>query len=567
MTRKPSFSTVIALTSTYLLIGFLWIKFSDIVLFRFIQDPAYLTTLETYKGWFFIIMSGLLFYGALTALYNQLAWVNKEYEELFSINRDGLMVMDYKFKIHDANDSFLAQVGVSKNKIIGRHYSEVVLIDWNEGEQAKLMEQVAKRGYTDVYVKKVKLLNGDWRPFEILSYSISHKNTPLICTVVRDITVAQQIHDELVQAKNKAEESDRLKTSFLQNMSHEIRTPLNGIIGFSELLRSVKLSEEKHNYYIDTIVRSGAQLLTIVNDILEISKIETGQQFIAESEFDVNDLIDEIYDEYKPQVLAKGLGFVASKPFADTNSIILADRSKLYQVFSHLLNNALKFTSEGSIKFGYRTDESEIVFFVADTGTGIPRELHSVIFDRFRKSENYLRKDYGGTGLGLAICKGIAELMKGRIWVESANRGAQFYFAIEQKSIVIEPKQNTCYNGVKVLVAEDEDINFSYIQEVLRSRKIAVDRAMNGIQAVEMMSQDAKYDIVFMDVRMPKMDGLQATRKIREFDSRTPIVAQTAFVMNDSKLNAIESGCNDYVSKPIKQSELLAMIDKYVRRS
>lgn len=567
MKHKPLYSTVIALSSIYFILGFLWIKFSDVLLFRLISDPIYLTTLQTYKGWFFILCSGLFFYLALTALYNQFYTSNLVYEELFSINRDGLVVMDLNYIVQDANDSFVAQIGGIKHHVIGKKVTDILMFDWDEAERARLVEQIKQRGYTDIYVKNVRLLNGESRPFEIFSYRIRNKKTTLVCSVIRDVAASQQIHDELVLAKNKAEESDQLKTAFLQNMSHEIRTPLNGIVGFSELLRSTGLPTDKRNDYIDTITRSSAQLLSIVNDVLDISKIETGQQVVCETEFNVNHLIDEIYDEFSQHTTPLGLTLSITKPLADGSASILADRSKIYQIFSHLINNAIKFTAEGSIKIGYRLDKAEIIFFVIDTGLGIPRELHNVIFERFRKSENYLRKDYGGTGLGLAICKGYTELMKGRIWVESASKGSQFYFAIENKRVIVqEAVKRPHYDGVKVLVAEDEDINFRYINEVFRSHNITVERAMNGVEAVEMMRANGAYDIVFMDVRMPRMDGLQATRKIREFDQKTPIIAQTAFVMSDSKLNAFESGCNDYVSKPIKQSELFGMIDKYVNR-
>ncbi len=537
------------------------------MLFRLVQDPVYMTAMQTYKGWVFILMSSLFFYIFMSGLYRQIIGSSKEYEDLFTNNRDGLLIMDYNGIVVDANESFVAQIGTDLKKIVCQKFDTISIIEWEDGELKKLHEQISNRGYTDLYSKNIKILNGEQRPFEIQSYGIHRNNVPLICSFVRDVTSSQLIYNELIHAKNKAEENDNLKTAFLQNMSHEIRTPLNGILGFSELLKMQNLNPEKRAEYIETIIKSGNQLLTIVNDILDISKIETGQQVISESEFNINHLIDELKEEFEMKARIKGLALLAIKPLADKDASILADRSKIHQIFSHLINNAIKFTAEGSVKLGYRYDLDQITFFVLDTGMGIPRELHNIIFERFRKSEINLRKDFGGTGLGLAICKGNVELLKGQIWVESAGKGAQFYFSIAYKSVnVTEVKNIGSYSGLKVLVAEDEDINFNYIREVLFSRQITVERALHGVQAIEMMNKDHGYDIVFMDIRMPKMDGLQATRKIREFDKKTPIIAQTAYVMNDSKLSAYESGCNDYVSKPIKKAELLGMIDKYVRR-
>jgi|GEM_PF-2783870 len=565
MKKKVNASIVLKLTGLYCLVGFLWIRFSDMALLSLSSNRDIITQLQTYKGCFFIAISGIAFYILLKKLYSDLSAVRYEYEDLFSTIRDGVVFVRYDGNIINANKAFTQTFSPAEPNIIGTDYRSLMKVTWETGEEEALMKQLVSRGFTDVYTKIATLKDGKKIPFEVQSYRVMHNKEEILCSVIRDISHSQSMMNELIKTKNKAIESDRLKTAFLQNMSHEIRTPMNGIVGFSEMLKNADLSEQKRDTYIDTILKSCNQLLTIVNDILDISKIETGQTVISESKCNINQLIDSLHKEYSYEAKERNIDLIAVKMKQNEETTILADENKLRQIFKNILSNAFKFVPNGIVRFGYRITNSDVLFFVIDNGPGIPAVAQNKIFDRFQKGEVNFLKDYGGTGLGLAICKGNIELMKGDIWVESVEgKGAQFYFSIPYKEPLPKPDKILDIQSANILVVEDEEINFRYIQEVFKNQNISVERATNGFEAVEKVLNGAKYSMIFMDIRMPQMNGYQATKRIREVDADVPIIAQTAFVMNENKYEALKAGCNDYIGKPIKQAELLQMVEKYV---
>lgn len=568
MSKKVGYSIIIKMTILYLILGLLWIRFSDTIVYKLFADPYWVTQIQTYKGWLFIIVTSGALYIILKKVYIELSESREEYESLFSTIRDGLVFVSFDGTINHANDSFLKMFKVSHDDVLKLNYKDIMSVQWDEGEEDMLIEQILTRGYTDVYCKDAQLQDGTIVPFEVQSYKVHHDKEMMLCSVVRDISSTRKMMNELRLAKTSAEESDRLKTAFLQNMSHEIRTPMNGIVGFSEMLRNPRLDYQKRLSYIDTIVRSSNQLLNIVTDVLDISKIETGQIAVRESEFNINELIYSLHEEYQSITKEKAINLSISKSLMDNEAMIIADKLKVKQVFKNLLNNAIKFTEKGTIRFGYKIANNDILFFVTDTGCGIPPEVQKSIFERFRKGEVNLLKDFGGTGLGLAICKGNVDLLRGEIWVESeVGVGSQFYFSIPNKKLRPVSAIERDFTGMSVLVAEDEEVNFKYIREVFKNQKITVERALNGKEALEKVKEGKSYDIIFMDIRMPVMDGYNATREIRKVNQSVPIIAQTAFVMNENRFDAIQAGCNDYVGKPVRQSELLGMLSKYVPKS
>lgn len=378
----------------------------------------------------------------------------------------------------------------------------------------------------------------------------------------------QDINSELQKAKEKAEESDKLKSAFLANMSHEIRTPMNGIIGFSNMLIDDGLSEEKRSAYANIIIESSQQLLTIVNDILDISKIETGQVKINIEDFNVNDTIIEMFSFYKPKATEKGILLLPEKGLNDNHSIVSTDKAKLNQVLNNLLSNALKFTHQGHIKFGYIVINNTLEFYVKDTGIGIPKEFHDKIFERFRQAESNLTRQYGGTGLGLSISKNLVELLDGQIWFESTEgKGSTFYFSIPFKpaqSAYESSKQDNEQDEGKgkstILIAEDEEINYLFLEEILSELELKIIHAKNGLEAVDLCKTNPDIELVLMDIKMPEMNGLEATRLIKEMNQDLPIIAQTAYAMETDKEKAFEIGCNGYLSKPINKNELLKLI-------
>lgn len=370
-------------------------------------------------------------------------------------------------------------------------------------------------------------------------------------------------------AEQKAINSDRLKTAFLQNISHEIRTPMNSIVGFSQLLKERGITETEKNEYLEMITRSSDQLLNIVNEVLDISLIETGNISVNKNTVCLNNLLDEIYLSNKPLV-NKNIDFSLIKGLSDPLSTIFTDDIKVSQILNNLISNAIKFTDIGHIRLGYSLVNKEIEFFIEDTGKGIGKKYHDKIFERFRKVDEEGTRLYDGVGLGLAICKGNVDLLKGKIWLESeTGEGARFFFTIPYEQFAEEEtiKKNITYsenylNGLTILVAEDDEINYLYIKEIFRGSGADVLHAVNGREAVDICRANDKIGIVLIDIKMPVMNGYEAIKQIRELRPSLPIIAQTAFALSNEMLKAFNAGSNDYISKPFKKDQLLALVTK-----
>ena len=380
--------------------------------------------------------------------------------------------------------------------------------------------------------------------------------------------------DELRHSKEKAEESDRLKTAFLANMSHEIRTPMNGILGFTELLKRPNLSGNEQQEYIRIIKLSGDRMLHIINDIICISRIEAGQMGVVISETNVNDQIEEIYAFFKPEAEQKGVQIFFKNALSGTNAIIESDSEKIYAILTNLVKNAIKFTNAGSIEFGYEKKGKYLEFFIKDTGVGIPDEKKEIVFERFRQGSESDSRNYQGAGLGLSISKAYVEILGGKIWIESVNeKGSEFYFTIpyngvREENVVV--KEVFSDDGVKdharnlkILIAEDDETSQVLITLAVAKYGKEILTARTGVEAVEACRNNPDIDLVLMDILMPEMDGYEATRKIRQFNKEVVIVAQTAFALAEDRERALLSGCTDYLSKPIADDDLKAILQKH----
>jgi PAS domain S-box-containing protein len=383
----------------------------------------------------------------------------------------------------------------------------------------------------------------------------------------------QKMNTALETAKKKAEESERLKSAFLANMSHEIRTPMNGIIGFSEMYLKSGLSDKKRNFIAKIVIDSGKQLLNLINDILDISKIETGDITITTEEMNLNDLIMELYAFFKPQSANKSLKLIPYKNLPDDESEIWADTFRLKQVLVNLLNNAFKFTHEGYIKFGYEYNENTLKFFVEDTGIGIADDRLESIFERFRQAETTTSRMYGGTGLGLSISQKLVELMGGKINVESEkNKGSVFRFTIAYQPVHEKEKSTSnekiirTENIFTILVVEDEEVNYLYIEEILPEKDVSLILSRDGKEAVEICKNNPAIDLVLMDIKLPVMNGYDATRAIKKIRPTLPVIAQTAYVLPGDKEKALDAGCDGYLPKPLDADELYTIVDKYKNR-
>jgi len=382
---------------------------------------------------------------------------------------------------------------------------------------------------------------------------------------------------ELIIAKEKAEESDRLKSAFLTNMSHEIRTPMNGILVFAELLKEPNLSSDDQQDFIQTIQISGERMLNTINSIVDISKIESGLMKVDIKETNINEKIEFAYKFFKPEVEIKGLQFLFKNGLPTKEAIIKTDDEKVYGMLINLIKNAIKFTNVGSIEFGYEKKGEYLEFFVKDSGIGIPENQKEMIFERFRQGSESYNRGYEGSGLGLSIAKYYVEMLGGKIWVESEEGlGSIFYFTIPYnavseektaiKNVTIEKDKEVQLKNLKILIVEDDEVSYSGLTRTLQKISKEVLHAITGVQAVEACRNNPDLDLVLMDIRMPNMDGNEATRQIRQFNKDVIIIAQTAFAFAGDREKAIKAGCNDYISKPIKSTLLYELIKKHCNK-
>jgi len=388
-----------------------------------------------------------------------------------------------------------------------------------------------------------------------------------------EIASHKETEKELIQAKEKAEGSDKLKTAFLENISHEIRTPLNGIIGFSDLITDSDLSAEKRKQYSQIIRDSGDQLLSIVNDIISIATIEAGQEKPQEKRCDINKLLELIKKQNSYKAETKNLSFVVSSALTDDEAIVLIDETKLLRILINLVNNAIKFTDEGYINVTCRLNGNFIKFTVEDTGIGIPPEMHEKIFDRFFQIDYSETRLYSGNGLGLSIVKSYVHFLNGEIHVDSnPGQGSKFYFTLPYTPVTkeIQPaevslkQKNKNLSGKVILIAEDDNNNYAYLEEILLDKKVKTIRANNGKEAVDLCKKNPEIEMVFMDIRMPELNGFEATKQILKFRKDLPIVAQTAYTYFNDIQKALEAGCTAYIEKPISPETIMDSIRKYL---
>jgi hypothetical protein len=409
------------------------------------------------------------------------------------------------------------------------------------------------------------------------AYTIS--DLTLLEMIAHEISVfteKKQMVEELVKAKEKAEESDRLKSAFLANMSHEIRTPMNGILGFSALLKEPDLSGELQQEYIGIIEKSGVRMLNIINDIVDISKIEAGLMKVNMTNSNANEHLDYIYNFFKPEVEAKGMQLLMKKSLPDQLAQIFTDKEKLFAILTNLVKNAVKYTFKGEIEFGYYRRQTELEFYVKDSGIGIPEDRLQAIFERFIQADVTDVMARQGAGLGLAITKAYIEMLGGKIWVESKEGiGSTFYFTLpynfisendlsknNEKNDPLKRKDNEPIK-LNILIVEDDELSILVLVKALKDYTNSYIQVSSGIKALEILKEHPEIDLILMDIRIQDMDGYETTKQIRLLNKEIVIIAQTAFGLMGDKEKALASGCNDYIAKPTKKSELIAIIQKY----
>ncbi|NHB68829.1 PAS domain S-box protein [Perlabentimonas gracilis] len=467
--------------------------------------------------------------------------------------------------------------GWSATEAIGENIINLTPALQSNEQALEIMEQLnaGKSWAGEFYVKRK---DGKSFPAFVTDTPILDTNGKLtgIIGISSDITERKHAQMELIEAKEKAEESDRLKTAFLHNISHEIRTPMNAIVGFSSFLNDPDLIAEKRKFFTDIIIQSSDQLLAIIDDIICIASIEAGLEKIHETEININSLCKLINDQFSQKAFDKTVTLSIKAALENNDAIIVTDATKLTQILSNLIGNALKFTKQGYVHFGYTIIDNQLEFFVKDSGMGIPKDMQEIIFTRFRQVETTNDQLFGGSGIGLSISKAYVELLGGKIWLNSEiGKGSEFYFTIPYKNA--NTVKSTDIKSAKglgfefkpnqtLLIAEDEDSNFMLLAEWLAHKEIRIIRAINGLEAVDVFKSSQHIDMVLMDIKMPIMDGYEATKLIKELKPNIPIIALTAYSTDIDRDKALACGCSDFISKPIKKELLLTKVNEQLQK-
>ncbi len=389
--------------------------------------------------------------------------------------------------------------------------------------------------------------------------------------------ILEREQEDLVLARQKAEESDKLKTAFLSNMSHEIRTPMNAILGFSNLLSHKGVGDHEKKEFVNLIRLNANNLMSLVEDIIDISKMESGQFELNNSPCSLHKLLQEVHDIYEEELFRRGVTTVKiylKKGLSDDNIQILVDAARLKKILMNLVGNAIKFTDKGYVEFGYNINNSQqLHFYVKDTGIGLPEGSEELIFDRFYKCSNNEDKLYGGTGIGLTIARYLIQYMGGDIWVEPKTIvGTTFHFTIPFQRVITHTREQVKpwlsgtinWEGKTFLIAEDEEDNFRYMEVALSLFNASLIWARDGKEAVDVIRKFKQIDLVLMDIKMPMMDGYTATREIKKINPDIPVIAQTAYAMLGEREAALEAGCDEYIAKPINYNQLIELIQRFI---
>jgi PAS domain S-box-containing protein len=481
--------------------------------------------------------------------------------------------LKYKF----ANLKYATSFNKKSDDIIGAHFSEII----GESNSVFAMKYIdkAKHGKTSSYINTFKLEEGE-RYFNVNYVPVYNSKEEVFEIIVLsfDVTSIKESERELLKAKEKAEESDRLKTAFLHNLSHEIRTPMNAIMGFSGLLIENYNNKPKLEKFSEIINQRCKDLLEIINDILDIAKIESGQLPLNMEECYLHELFSELtslFSEHQKRIDKQQIKLKLHAFCDSTENAIITDKVKLKQIFINLIDNAFKFTENGIIKAGCRYDGNHnLIFYVSDTGIGIPPDKHNEIFERFIQLEQEKINTYGGTGLGLSIVKGLINLLGGNIWLESEpGIGTTFYFSFpytifqsaKPNMVLIEQNQEYNFTGQTILVVEDDIYNMEYIREILHKTKLNILHTEFGQKAISLVTSHS-IDLILMDIRLSDINGYEVINQMIQCKPEIKIIAQTAYASHDDRQKAFNAGCVDYISKPLKRDLLLPMIYKHLSK-
>lgn len=532
---------------------------------------------------------------------------SKEFaDSIISSAQDGIIVLDLNLKFLQVNKAFLLLTGYPENKILELNLKDFIS-SGGEGDESLFRDSIlSEKGIQSDC--SLKTMDGKSVPVTISmaylkdetgkdeSIMAMIKDITEYKTVLQELTLHKEHFEDLVDqrtkelaeintmlqaAKEKAEASDKLKSAFLSNMSHEIRTPMNAILGFSQLLRDSELPPQTISDYIDIIALKGNLLLNIINDIIDISKVEAGEMEIHKSAFYVDEMMEELFTSYSKLIESGKKSHIdlrLLKPPIPDGHLLFSDPFRLRQVISNLLDNAIKFTDQGFIHMGYSIvkvdSEERIRFFVKDSGIGILRENVEIIFRRFQQVAQSQTREFGGTGLGLTISQKLVELMGGVLEVESEfGRGSTFHFSIPLETILEESRiisqegkeeNKNSWDHKTILIVEDNNSSFLLLKYYLEQTGVAIIHTTSGKEAVEICRSNPHISLVLMDIQLPDMNGYDTTIQIKKLRHDLPVIAQTAYAMTDDEYKSKNAGCDDYIAKPYGKEKLLSVVSEYL---
>jgi len=504
----------------------------------------------------------------------------KNFEDIFKSSTDILIIVDFRANIVDANPKALEVYGYSKDEFLQLTVYQLIHPDSQQNFK-QFTSDIHAKGFTCLEAKDIRK-DGTTFIAEVQGSIVSYNGKPHYLGILRDITSRKQAEEMLINAKKASDSANKAKSNFLAMMSHEIRTPMNAIIGMAELtLQSDLNAEQEKNLRV--IKESSYHLLNVINEILDFSKIEANKLTIEHIDFDLFYLLDSVIYLFVSQTKEKGL-FLNLDRSQILPQYVKGDPIRLKQILVNLINNAIKFTKSGGITVEASLENpSRLVFSVTDTGIGISKDKHEVIFKRFDQADTSITRKHGGTGLGLAICQKLVAMMGGEITVLSEpNSGSTFLFNIQftpgDKDKISPQNQPSDWAQLKsdshplrILLVEDNSVNARIATRFLEKMGHTSVTALNGKEALNILSKES-FDIVVMDVEMPEMNGLEATERIRkgeagEKKSQIPVIAMTAHALNEFRQECLNSGMNDFVSKPVNFYELGIVLKKYSRSS
>jgi len=498
------------------------------------------------------------------------------YRMLFDSINDAVFISEFSedgksSRIVKVNKIACQRLGYTQEELLAKNSTDINS-ERMRPMLALVMQDILSKSRT-IFETEHVTKDGKAIPVEI-STNVEQKNGKFVShSIARDISERKKADLELIKSKELAEQSNLLKTAFLANMSHEIRTPMNGILGFASLLKEQILTGEEQHTYINLIEKSGSRMLNLINDLIDISKVESGLTELSYAFTNLNDKLNFLYKFYKAEAGQKGIELTVISKIAPKDAIILTDQDKLFSILANLIKNALKFTRTGSIRFGCELKKDNYEFFIRDTGIGIAKEKQKIIFDRFIQADSSLSRGFEGAGLGLSISKAYVEMLGGEIWLESeVGVGSCFYFTLPvgkkpvTETAVGEPIPHCAdrENLMKtILIAEDDEDSMIYLSILVRNMDCKLLQAKSGTQAIEICRNNPDIDMVLMDIKMPVMDGVTATKLIKEFYPGLVVIAQTAYALETEKEKYGEI-FNAYMTKPINAGELREMINKYL---